>query len=197
MIRLFDIVSNYDKVEFKYEGNQKKLVFEKSYPHAEIRSIEVVSNNRNSLNLVTAFYTKKNRSQSSPTVASNTIGNSRWGSTSNNSIPQNSENSSGNAKKSLSVESDDLAPIGNYNVYGKDVALEEELHLIREDIAPAVDETVDNSVAPERGGEQRVDLKYLMEDDDIAPPTPGETITVKRRPKNASLSGHFCHSYAM
>lgn len=41
-----------------------------------------------------------------------------------NSISQNSEKSTQNTKNSLSAQNDDLGPIGDYNVYGKDVALE-------------------------------------------------------------------------
>ncbi len=48
-------------------------------------------------------------------------------------ITQNSEKSIGNQKNSLSAENSDIAPIGNYNVKGKEISLD--LGPVREDIA--------------------------------------------------------------
>lgn len=65
---------------------------------------------------------------------------------SNNSIPQNSEMSTENAKKSLSVEDEHPIRRGNFHISGDDVRFEAPL---REDIAPTretVDET--ENIAP-------------------------------------------------
>lgn len=58
-----------------------------------------------------------------------------------NSIPQNSEKSTENSKKSLSYAGSDIAPVGNYNVYGKDIMLE----TAEDDIAPVADGVAKNA----------------------------------------------------
>ncbi len=67
----------------------------------------------------------------------------------NNSIPQNSKKSTQNTKKSLSAQNDDLGPIGDYNVYGKDVALEGPLP---DDFAPIGEDTSDAGFTGEYTG---------------------------------------------
>lgn len=98
IIRLLDLVSNYDTIEFIQSGDQKRLKFEKVYPHAEIRSIEVVSNKKRAIELVTVYYTKKG-SRVSSGATSNFNGSPSVGSSSNNSIPDSQQN--GNKKLSL------------------------------------------------------------------------------------------------
>lgn len=75
----------------------------------------------------------------------------------NNSIPQNSGKSTQNTKKSLSVQDEDLGPIGDYNVYGKEVALKE---AYPDDYAP-IGETSNSqtSVDSENGDVNRVDTE--------------------------------------
>lgn len=74
---------------------------------------------------------------------------------SSNSISQNSEKSTQNIKNSLSAQNDDLGPIGDYNVYGKDVAIDGPLP---DDYAP-IGETANSqmSVDLENGNVNRVD----------------------------------------
>lgn len=61
-------------------------------------------------------------------------------------VPQISEKSSGNVQCSLSAE-DDIAPIyGNYNVYGKDIALENG----QDDIAPVMVNSAQKDIAQTR-----------------------------------------------
>ncbi len=82
---------------------------------------------------------------------------------SKNSIPQNSQKSSGNSQKSLSTGGEQIVPAGNYNVYGKDIAL------ASNDIAPPVPETRRTEDAPKVGDDDFAPIRK-----DVAPPAPNE-----------------------
>lgn len=90
IIRLYDIVKNYDnvKLEITKQGT-KKLIFDKSYSDYDYRSVEIASNKKSTLDLVTFYITKNNikrkGNQSVPPATQNS--SSQWGSVpSNNSI---------------------------------------------------------------------------------------------------------------
>lgn len=102
IIRLLALVSNYDTIAFTQNRDQKRLKFEKKYTHAEVRSIEVVSKKKSALELVTVFYTKKNKkgSRVSSRAASNYNSSPSGVSSSNNSISNNGQKS--NTRLSLS-----------------------------------------------------------------------------------------------
>lgn len=90
VVKLYDIIKNYDAVGFEITNKGvKKLIFDKSYSDYDYRTVEIASNKKATLDLVTLYVTKnniKNRSQSVPPAAKN---GSQWGSASNNNIPQN------------------------------------------------------------------------------------------------------------
>ncbi len=89
ILKLYDIIKNYDTVNLEItDKNMKKLVFDKSYSDYDYRTVEIVSNKKNTLDLVTFFVTKnnkKNRSQSVPPAVDNGL---QWGSASDTSISQ-------------------------------------------------------------------------------------------------------------
>lgn len=89
ILKLYDIIKNYDTVNLEItDKNMKKLIFDKSYSDYDYRTVEIVSNKKNTLDLVTFFVTKnnkKNRSQSVPPAVDNGL---QWGSASDNSISQ-------------------------------------------------------------------------------------------------------------
>lgn len=89
--RLVDIVGNYDSVNYEKTGTENRLIFEKSYPHADILSVETVSSKKNALYLVTTYYTKK-RIQSDPFANTG----QKWGSSPlvNNIPPSTTERNS-------------------------------------------------------------------------------------------------------
>lgn len=95
IIRLYDIIENYDTVELVIEKNTKKLVFDKSYSDYDYRTVEIASNSKSTLDLVTLFITKNNikrRGQSSSPVTNES--DSQRGSTSSmDSISQTSKKS--------------------------------------------------------------------------------------------------------
>ena len=107
IIRLNDIVANYDTVTYRLFANgEKRLVFNKSYSHADIRTVDVVSNKKNSLSLITVFYTQK-KSQSVPPVTNN--GNAQWGSTLDDNTIPSSESESNNLNPEQVYEKADKA----------------------------------------------------------------------------------------
>ena len=75
IVRLYDILSNYDSVEcLVEEKGRKKLRLEKSYEHAEYRSIEIVSNKKSSVDLISFYVTKKHKEKGSQSVPPATQG---------------------------------------------------------------------------------------------------------------------------
>ncbi|MEG1243631.1 MAG: hypothetical protein RSD17_02235, partial [Oscillospiraceae bacterium] len=105
VLRVYDILQNYDNVSL-LNGNQTRLSLEKHYDKADYLSIDIVSNKKSTIDLVTMYITKiniKNGSQSVPSANNNV--SSQRGSTSintnisqkkngvNNSISNNSEKS--------------------------------------------------------------------------------------------------------
>ncbi|MBQ8803127.1 MAG: hypothetical protein IJZ53_05810 [Tyzzerella sp.] len=64
------------------------------------------------------------------------------------SIPQNQENGTRNQEKySISEKNDDIAPTGNWNIRGEDIALEA-IAPVRKDIAPAKGSAAVGDIAP-------------------------------------------------
>ena len=78
------------------------------------------------------------------------------GTVSKNSVPQNSEKSSGNDGYSLSAEGSKTAAHGTYNVHGEDIAYTEDIGPIRDDI-PIVKKSID-ATAEFIGGPVRKDI---------------------------------------
>ena len=88
VVKLYEIIKDYDTVKFEFgKSNTKKLIFEKSYSDYDYRTVEIVSKNKSSLDLVTLFVTKNNikRSQSVPPATQSSL---QRGSASTNSIPE-------------------------------------------------------------------------------------------------------------
>ncbi len=101
--------------------------------------VELASKSAGALRLKTGWkitnekFAQKYRGSTSATGSQSSTNTVSDDTTSNNSIPQNQKKSTQNTKNSLSAQNDDLGPIGDYNVYGKDVALKGSLP---DDFAP-------------------------------------------------------------
>ena len=93
IIRLYDILSNYDTVECLIEENgRKKLRLEKTYSHADYRSIEIVSNRTSSVDLISFYVMKKHNEKGSQSVPPATQGSLSGGARlPNSSVPQNAQ----------------------------------------------------------------------------------------------------------
>lgn len=138
IIRTADVVSNYDSVKKTVKGGQTRLIFEKKYNDGDIRTVETASKSNNSLNLVTTYFTKKNKNQvydaattiSKGSPQSDSVfvednisqNNTKVNDISTNSNMQNDEK---NTKYSISNQNEDIAPIGNYNIKGEDIKLQD------------------------------------------------------------------------
>lgn len=99
---------------------------------------------------------------------------------SNNIISQNSGKSSENTKNSLSAENEAPIKRGDYNIYGKDIALE-----TQEDIAPiqATETTQEETVAPI----QATETAENMFPDSIAPTEELDSLLQRRNELESSL----------
>lgn len=98
IIRLYDILSNYDSVECLIEDKgRKKLRLEKAYSHADYRSIEIVSNKTSSVDLISFYVTKKHNKKGSQSVPPATQGSFSSGARlPNNTVPQNAQSVNNN-----------------------------------------------------------------------------------------------------
>lgn len=98
IIRLYDILSNYDSVECLIEDNgRKKLRLEKAYSHADYRSIEIVSNRTSSVDLISFYVTKKHNKKGSQSVPPATQGSLSGGARlPDNTVTQNAQSVNNN-----------------------------------------------------------------------------------------------------
>lgn len=61
VLKLYDIIKNYDNVELKItDKGTRKLIFDKNYSDSDYCSVEIVSNKKSTVDLVTFFITKNN-----------------------------------------------------------------------------------------------------------------------------------------
>lgn len=72
LVNLYDTVINYDNVNVEKNGSQTRLIFKKSYRHADYLSVEIVSNKKRSFDLVTYYITKKNSETRNDSLANAT-----------------------------------------------------------------------------------------------------------------------------
>ena len=120
ILKLYDIIKNYDSVKLEVTSKgTKKLIFEKSYSDFDYRTVEIASNKKSTLDLVTLYITKNNiknkGNQSVPPAKKN--GSQRGSVSFNNSIPLNGETVKKNymqENKKYSIPTDTSALLERY-----------------------------------------------------------------------------------
>lgn len=95
VMRLYEIVKDYDSVKAEInEKGLKKLIFDKKYSDYDFRTVEIASNKKSTLDLVTLYVTKNNikkRGLQSVPPAANTNGSQRGSKSSNQDITYSSD----------------------------------------------------------------------------------------------------------
>lgn len=95
VMRLYEIVKDYDSVKAEInEKSLKKLIFDKKYSDYDFRTVEIASNKKSTLDLVTLYVTKNNikkRGLQSVPPAANTNGSQRGSKSSNQDITYSSD----------------------------------------------------------------------------------------------------------
>lgn len=136
LARIGYVIENYDRVikgdinrEYRNKDGSysQNIVLQKKIDDNYYYVVEAVPDaNRKTLHVVSAYINKNdtfpavgNADSPTPDVQNAPQSNASFY---NNSIPQNSENTS--VKNSVSKENQDIGPVGNYNVYGKDIRFE-------------------------------------------------------------------------
>ena len=92
ILRTKEIIENYDSVSEKRVGSKTKLIFEKTMIDGNLRTVELISRKNNALNLITSFFTKKQKNRVSQDATSNFNGSPARGSISTDNISQNTKN---------------------------------------------------------------------------------------------------------
>lgn len=131
------IVTEFDEVRYSVNYRAGKriegLTFTKVFPNGKMYSYLMVSNKKGTMTVKTTYmdkhdYMKKGK-KNKPSLVANTdvlanTSETRSASASNINVSQNSEKSSESIKYSLSEDNENIAPVGNYNVHGKELLLE-------------------------------------------------------------------------
>lgn len=116
LVNLYDTVINYDNVNVEKNGSQTRLIFKKSYRHADYLSVEIVSNKKRSFDLVTYYITKKNSETRNDSLANATKPGELASQGVSSSTTNNISNSNENVKFSLketAEETKDLIAVHN------------------------------------------------------------------------------------